>query len=622
MRTIAAFLLAAFLGFAFHPARAVDVAAIRTTDGLSADWRNVIGANQSATAGWAFRVGAEAVQVQALGMYDAANGMKDAHPIGLWSASGTLLAQATLPAGTASLRVGSYRYVAITPITLNPGQVYVIGAYFGPVADQCGSACGDVMLYRGNETYDMRISFVQSRQTLSIAGAGPLAYPGVFAGVDEGFFGPNFLLSADLTPDPFAFPAQTDVAPGAVATSSPVTVSGINNPTAISVTGGTYAINAGAYTAAAGTVLPGDTVTVRLTAPPTFATTATARLTIGGVSADFVVTTVAEDSTPDPFAFAAQTGAVPGSVATSKAIVVTGTNSPSVISVTGGRYSVNGAAYTTATATVSPNDSVTLQLTAAPTFATATTATLTIGGVSADFIVTTAAADTVPNPFAFAPQSGVAPATLVTSNAITVGGIDSASPISIAGGAYSINGAAYTSAAGTVQNGDTVSVQLMSSASFATPVQATLTIGGVSADFIVTTAAADIVPDPFAFAPQSGVAPATPVTSNAITVGGIDSASPISITGGAYSINGAAYTSAAGTVQNGDTVSVQLMSSASFATQTRATLTIGGVSGTFDVVTRGAPPAQPVPLLGPGATALLMALLALVSLFAMRRTHA
>lgn len=490
MRTIATLLLATFLGLAADPARAVDVPAVRTADGLSANWRNIIGANQSATAGWSFRVGPSAVQVQALGLYDDANGLKDPHPIGLWTASGTLLAQATLPAGTASLRIGSYRYVAITPLTLAPGQTYVVGAYFGPVADQCGTACGDVMLYAGDETYDTRISFGQSRQTLSIAGAGPLAYPGVFAGVDEGFFGPNFLLSADFTPDPFAFPAQTNAAPGSVATSNPITVSGIDSPTAVSVAGGTYAINAGAYTAAAGTVSEGDTVTLRLTAAPTFATPATARLTIGGVSSDFVVTTTAADTTPDPFTFAAQADAVRGSVATSNTIIVSGTNSPSVIAIVGGRYSINGAAYVAATATVLPGDSVTVQLTAAPTFATATTATLTIGGVSADFVVTTADADTTPAPFAFIPQSGVALDTWVNSNPVTVSGIDSPSTVTITGGAYSINDAAYTSVAGTVQNGDTVSVRLMSPTSFATLAQATLTIGGVSGTFDVTTRAA------------------------------------------------------------------------------------------------------------------------------------
>lgn len=492
MRTIASLVLAVFLCVAPHLARAVDVPAVHTADGLSANWRNVIGANQSATAGWAFRVGAEAVEVKALGMYDATNGMQDPHRVGLWTAGGALLAEATLPSGTASQRIGSYRYVAITPVILAPNQTYVVGAYFGPVADQCGTACGDVMLYRGDEVYDPRITFAQSRQTLSIGGAGSLAFPNVFAGVDEGFFGPNFLLSADLTPDPFAFAAQTNVAPGSVATSDPITVSGIDIPTAISVAGGTYAINAGPYTAAAGEVSPGDTVSVRLTAAQSFNTPATATLTIGGVSADFVVTTSAPDFTPDPFVFAAQAGAVPGTVATSNAITVTGTNSPSDISITGGRYSINGGAYTAAPALVSPGNSVTVQLTAAATFATAATATLTIGGVSADFIVTTAPADTTPDPFTFIPQSGIAPYTVVTSNAITVTGIDSPSMITIAGGMYSINGAVYTNAAGAVQNGDTVSIQVLSSTRFATSVRATLTIGGVSGAFDVITRGAPL----------------------------------------------------------------------------------------------------------------------------------
>ncbi len=389
MHTIATALLAVFLAVAAHPAQAVDVAAVRTTDGLSADWRNTIGANQSATAGWAFRVGPEAVQVQALGLYDVANGLKNAHPIGLWTAGGTLLAQATLPAGTASLRIGSYRYVAITPVTLNPGQTYVVGAYFGPVADQCGTACGDVMLYRGNETYDPRISFVQSRQTLSVAGAGTLAYPGVNAGIDEGFFGPNFLLAADLTPDPFAFAAQTGVVPGSVATSNAITVSGIDNPVDISVAGGSYAINAGAYTAAAGTVTRGDTVTVRLTAAAAFATAATATLTIGGVSGDFVVTTAAADTVPDPFAFVAQSGVAPNTLATSNAITVSGIDSASPVSVAGGAYSINGAAYTSAAGSVSNGDTVSVQLLSAAGFAAHAQATLTIGGVSGSFDVVT-----------------------------------------------------------------------------------------------------------------------------------------------------------------------------------------------------------------------------------------
>lgn len=93
--------------------------------------------------------------------------------------------------------------------------------------------------------------------------------------------------------------------------------------------------------------------------------------------------------------------------------------------------------------------------------------------------------------------------------------------------------------------------------------------------------------DPFAFTPQSGVAPGTLVASNAVAVGGIDR--------------------------------VQLMSPAGVATQAQATLPLGGVSDRFDVVTRGAPPPQPVPLLGPGAMVLIVTSLALAGLGAIRR---
>jgi NAD-dependent dihydropyrimidine dehydrogenase PreA subunit len=56
---------------------------------------------------------------------------------------------------------------------------------------------------------------------------------------------------------------------------------------------------------------------------------------------------------------------------------------------------------------------------------------------------------------------------------------------------------------------------------------------------------------------QTGVALNTVITSNAITVAGINTAASISITGGAYAINGGAYTGESGTVSNGETVTVQ-----------------------------------------------------------------
>lgn len=98
--------------------------------------------------------------------------------------------------------------------------------------------------------------------------------------------------------------------------------------------------------------------------------------------------------------------------------------------------------------------------------------------------------DTTPNAFGFTDQTGVALNTPITSNAITVSGIDAAAPISIsAGGQYRINGGAWTAVAGTVSNGDTVELQRTSSASNATGVDTPLTIGGVSDVWTITTVA-------------------------------------------------------------------------------------------------------------------------------------
>lgn len=60
-------------------------------------------------------------------------------------------------------------------------------------------------------------------------------------------------------------------------------------------------------------------------------------------------------------------------------------------------------------------------------------------------------------------------------------------PITIVNGEYKKNGGAYTSAAGTVENGDTIQVRATSSASYATEVSATVTVGDYSTDFDITT---------------------------------------------------------------------------------------------------------------------------------------
>lgn len=97
------------------------------------------------------------------------------------------------------------------------------------------------------------------------------------------------------------------------------------------------------------------------------------------------------------------------------------------------------------------------------------------------------------------------------------------------------------------------------------------------------------------FAPVTGAALSTPVESNTITLSNLVGTPAITVTGGQYSKNGAAYTGSAGTVTSGDTVKVRLTSSASYSTMVQATLTIGGVPRVFSVTTMDNPTPTPTP---------------------------
>lgn len=105
----------------------------------------------------------------------------------------------------------------------------------------------------------------------------------------------------DTTPASFSFTAATGAALSSTSMSNVITVSGINAAAPISVDNGEYSIDGGTYTSSPGTITNGQTVQVRLTNSQNFAATTTATLTIGGVSATFTSTTLA-DITPPPLA--------------------------------------------------------------------------------------------------------------------------------------------------------------------------------------------------------------------------------------------------------------------------------------------------------------------------------
>ncbi|HUP92856.1 MAG TPA: choice-of-anchor U domain-containing protein [Solimonas sp.] len=410
-------------------------------------------------------------------------------------------------------------------------------------------------------------------------------------------FGGQAVAPGDTTPDPFTFTDQGGVATSTVIVSNAITVSGIDAPAPISVSGGEYSIGAGAFTSQAGTVTSGQTVRVRHTSSAAPATATSTALTIGGVSDTFTSTTAAAaDTAPDAFTFTDQTGVEPLSQVTSNAITVGGINTASPIGVTGGTYSIDGGAFVTQAGAVNNGQQVRVRHTASVAFGTAVNTVLTIGGVADTFTSTTRAADVTPDNFAFTDQTGVATATQIVSNSITVSGIEAAVPISVTGGEYSVNGGAFTSQAGTVTAGQQVRVRHTSAATASTAVNTVLSIGPASDTFTSTTAApnVDTTPEQFAFQDQGNVATGSVVTSNAITVSGINAPAAISVIGGEYSIGAGAFTAQAGTVTNGQMVRVRHTAAAQPSTITSTVLTIDTVFDTFTSTT-AAPQADTTP---------------------------
>lgn len=80
--------------------------------------------------------------------------------------------------------------------------------------------------------------------------------------------------------------------------------------------------------------------------------------------------------------------------------------------------------------------------------------------------------------------------------------------------------------------------------------------------------------------------------SNSIVIAGLSSARPISVSGNeaAYQLNGGAWTSLPGAIQNNDVLKVRGRSSLNFSEQKVVSVTIGTSSGNYSVTTKAATP--------------------------------
>jgi hypothetical protein len=125
--------------------------------------------------------------------------------------------------------------------------------------------------------------------------------------------------------------------------------------------------------------------------------------------------------------------------------------------------------------------------------------------------------DMTPNPFDIPDLTNQALATVVTTSAITVSGLNAIVTAATTAGTIVKNGSNTASATSDVGNGDTVAIRLTSPASLSTTTNGTLTIGTVSDPFSVTTVS--VLPVNGACGTANGAATAFPPSSNLCAAG-------------------------------------------------------------------------------------------------------
>ena len=149
---------------------------------------------ENSTYGWRFSVGDTPISVTHLGYFDAElNGLTDSHQVGIWDTAGTLLTQATVPAGTEGTLVSAYRFTLAAPATLQANTTYFIGGH-------SPSANDTVIAFGSAQTYASEINYLGASYS-QLPGFNPADT--TFSG-SHGVFGPNLQFTPVPEPHHYA----------------------------------------------------------------------------------------------------------------------------------------------------------------------------------------------------------------------------------------------------------------------------------------------------------------------------------------------------------------------------------------------------------------------------------
>lgn len=414
----------------------------------------------------------------------------------------------------------------------------------------------------------------------------------------------------DETPNQFTFTDVTGVNPNTVTTSGMVTVTGLSPNLLVTVTASGGTVDAGT-SSLSGTFASSKSVTTdsigtfvmaaRATSSGSFSTAVNVLVTVNDVSDTFSVTTRAADTTPNAYTFTERLSAELNTVY-STSVIPSGYDYASW-SVSGGEGSTDNTNWTSS-GTINSGETFYIRRTSSSSYSTAVNAVALIGGVSATFTITTRAQDDIPNSFSFTDINNASLATQYTSNTVTISGFDpnisvtvTASGGTVDAGTSALSGTFASSKTVTTSGSGTIVVaaRLTSSSSYSTPADCTVTVGGVSDTYTVTTQAADTTPNSFSFTDVTGAEFSTVYTSNTLTLSGMSPGVSVTVTAsggtvdagttslsGSYDSSKTVTTSGSGTI----VIAARVTSSGSGLTAVNCTVSVDGVSDTYTVTTK------------------------------------
>lgn len=530
----------------------------------------------------------------------------------------------------------SSSYVASAPITglSRPVIATVQGGEIGVSSGDPPSSWGTSAMVQANDRLFVRVLAASGYQTATTAV------------VRVGSFTAPFLVTtraADLTPNTFAFDAVSGASPGTLYTASARIVD-IDAPVAASVVGGQIGRSTTADTPPSSwgtslTVQPNDYVFVRAYSPSDDTTTANAVVTVGGVSATFSIanreigwmawtdehtvtnavaaTSVTFDSafeieTTDLWRFAdfgftsVLTDVDPGTYIYAYVPV---NMSDLTATITGGEMVLStsnlppNSDWTTSPVTTVTDRYLHLRVLSSESYGQWSNAALTFSDqsgpvASGTFSTFTRSFDTIPNSFAFPPVTGATLSSVNTASAQITGILDAAQVTTTAGEiAVSSTPTAPTSGWTTeslsVTNYQYVFVRLTASDTLNTTTTATVTVGGVSGVFSVTTSAFDTTPDSFELTSLTSMEPSAQATTSAIRITGISIPVTATTTLGEVAVATTTTAPATGwansvTVNNDEYLFARMTASSSFDQTVSANVTVGTVSRSWSLTTRPA----------------------------------